>query len=465
MSYFLWIEDFENSAKVTANDVFGSIFDDSYFAEDKRKLKNELKQHGIFIELSFQNGLSFVRNHLNKIDYIILDIDLIAYSKTDEINNDVLQLLKTFQDYQEIADGTENEALLKKECDNLKEIAGFYLYTELVVELGFPKKHILFCSNHGENTKRIQEAFKFAKIDLPKIREKSNPEVQNWVKERYENPYSRLRRGIIEGCKYVKNKYANISINDLPFNKTINKPDKKFTFDDIIDYINVLESFLPLQKPTDENKLYKLFIRTLTHEWEAAEPKQLSNKRDEFYAFASIMKITRNWIAHNSTAIFNHLNEQDVAYLFICNMRAIFNLGHKVKNYEEILFPLFSYTGVDFDMNKIPFVENYIKLFNELSKNKEHNHVDEILNTLQNDKQKIQEKGNAFFITGLYQLFWFLTASEENTGNNTAQEHSTNLNQVIISRDYSFKTFDYAKTEFLKSFSQHIYSRSFPVAN
>jgi hypothetical protein len=178
------------------------------------------------------------------------------------------------------------------------------------------------------------------------------------------------------------------------------------------------------------------------------------------------MKITRNWIAHNSTAIFNNLNEQDVAYLFICNMRVIFNLGHKIKDYETILFQLLNYNAQNISVQlqeNIPLVQNYIKYFNELSINKSHNHVDEILNTLQNDKQKIQEKGNAFFITGLYQLFWFLTASEENTGNNTAQEHSTNLNQVVISRNYSFKTFDYEKTEFLKSFSQHIYSRSFLI--
>ena len=56
MSYFLWVEDFENSPKVTASDVFGSVFDDSLFFENKQALKNSLKNQGVFIELSFQDG-------------------------------------------------------------------------------------------------------------------------------------------------------------------------------------------------------------------------------------------------------------------------------------------------------------------------------------------------------------------------------------------------------------------------
>jgi hypothetical protein len=357
----------------------------------------------------------------------------------------------------------EKRQSLKEKCKEfkIKEIAGYYLYTELIVEQGFPKKHILFCSNHGDTTKEVRDAFKFAKICLPEIYKKSDSYVQTWVKERYENPYSRLRRGIIEGCQYVK----TLINNDLPFNKVINKVDKKFSFEDIVDYVNVLEKFLPIQEPTDKSTLYKLFIRTLTHEWEAADPKQLSNKRDEMYAFASIMKMTRNWIAHNSTAIFNDLTEQDIAYLFICNMRAIFNLGHKVKGYEKILFPLLNdntqETSLNIEQDKVILAKNYIKYFNELSNNKNYNHVDEILNSLQNDKQKILEKGNDFFIKGLYQLFWFLTSTEENTSNNTAQEHSDDLSQVVISRNYSFNAFNYAETEFLSKFSSHIYRRSF----
>ena len=209
MSYFLWIEDFEksaeNSVENTASCVLNSIICQP-FESNERELKRQLKGQGIFLELTFEDGLSFIRDksNLHQIDYIILDIDLKSHDGSSEISSDVLKLLCKFQKHiLEEEDESRKEELLAKACDNLKEIAGFYLYTDLVVELGFPKTHILFCSNHGKETISIRNAFEQAKISLPKIHTKSDSKVQEWVKSCYDNPYSRLRRGIIEGCKYL----------------------------------------------------------------------------------------------------------------------------------------------------------------------------------------------------------------------------------------------------------------------
>ena len=51
MSYFLWIEDFENSAKVTATEVLGGITaNEQVFSDNKQQLKRDLKAQGIYIE-------------------------------------------------------------------------------------------------------------------------------------------------------------------------------------------------------------------------------------------------------------------------------------------------------------------------------------------------------------------------------------------------------------------------------
>jgi hypothetical protein len=452
MSYFLWIEDFENSTKATASDVLGSTFDESHFAEDKRALKRNLKSQGVFIELSFQDGLGFIRQQLNKIDYVILDIDLRAYS--DEINADVLKLLTDFQGYQKLQDETEDEALLTKQCNRLKEIAGFYLYTELIVELGFPKQHILFCSNHGENTLTIQDAFKAAKIALPQIYQKSDSLVKDWVKTRYENPYSRLRRGIIEACHSLKNLINDE--NKLLFNGFIDETEKKISLEDSHNYLDILANFLPLREPVDKSTLYKLFIRTLTHEWEATEPKKIRG-------LAWIMKSTRNWITHNST-LFNELDETMVAYLFMMNMRIMFSFDETVQSYENILLSLLSkeaLSAIDLKVktnNKvIPLSKTYLDLKNLVlderqDKNKKVQdgfYFNELANNIQQSNSAFRND-KPLFSKLLYQMFWLTTSNPFiSTGNRR------NLLEI------KFWDFNYVEKPYIFELARHIYSRSF----
>lgn len=463
MSYFLWIEDFENSAKATASNLFGGIVGEQNFSDNTRQLKKYLKEHGVFIELSFQDGLGFVRNNLNKIDYIILDIDLPACTKGDEINDDVLQLLEKFHDYKKLNNESGDERFLGEKCEELKKLAGYYIYAELVIELGFPKEHILFCSNHGENLKSIQEAFRTAKITLPTIYKKSDYEAHAWVVKNYSNPYSRLRRGIIEGCKYLR----TLTEDKISFNSFVKEPEKHYSLNELHDYLIVLEKFLPLtvQSNSDEAALYKLFIRILAHEWEAAEPKALEapdtqHKQQELFAFSWTMKIARNWSAHSK--VFENLKPQDVAYLFIINMRAMFDLGDKLLPYEENLLKLFKNTiskdefiekiGNKHDDRKIPFIENYADLLDKSGNTYRAINFHDILNELQRSKK---ETNHDFLIKGIYQIFWFLT-SIGRVYIPSDKEKIKNFRALY----YQFKYFDYRK-EYIFEIGRHIYSSSF----
>ncbi len=484
MSYFLWIEDFEGYPKVVASNVFGGILNENHFSDDLRRLKQNLKEQGIFIETSIQDSINFIREKLHTIDYIILDIDFPAYSKGDEINHVVLKLLTNFQDYQKSEDENEDTILLQRQCDRLKEIAGFYIYTELIVELGFPKQHILFCSNHGENTTTIQNAFKSAKIQLPTIYKKADKEVNEWVKERYENPYSRLRRGIIEGCQYLR----KLPEDQLRFKKFIKESEKQPGIDDIRDYLDVLANFLPLREPEKPEKtasLYKLFIRTLAHEWEAADPDQPNKsklddqeakefarelKNNGIYAFSWIMKMTRNWLAHSK--VFEQLSAEDVAYLFIVNMRAMFDLGDQLLAYESHLLSLFSVSITADDMKywagsyhgnrKIPLIKNYAALLHKSGKRWEAVNYHDALNQFQKNKSEKSPEDMAFLITGLYQTFWFLT-SNGFVSLPTDEDKNLDTKKLVGYKvlNYQFGFFDYKKSDFLLEFSRHIYSRSF----
>jgi len=459
MSYFLWVEDFENSVETTANNVLGSIIE-TPFDKDKRKLRKNLKNQGVFLELNFQDGFSFVKNNLNRIDYIILDIDLISHSGgIEDISNDVLILLEEFQGYKREQNESEDGESFKEACNKLKEIAGFYLYTQLVVELGFPKTHILFCSNHGENTKTIQKAFEDAKISLPPIYEKSNIGVQAWVKSCYKNPYSRLRRGIIEGCQYLR----NLADDKLRFNNFIKESNKHITREDLYDYLDVLANFLPLKEPQDKSALYKLFVRTLAHEWESVEPnKALDKNKRELFAFVWIMKMTRNWLAHSR--IFESINEQDVSYLFIVNMRSMFVLSDNLLEHEKYLLKLFnslSVTEIEKEIGnkqpftrKLPLERSYANLLNK-TQTKQAMSFHNALNELQ---KYGYDNDNDYLIQGLYQIFWFLTSrGYVNVYDTKSRDSTTKLN-------YQFSYFDYYKNEkdnYLLELARHIYKRSF----
>jgi len=467
MSHFLWIEDFENSVETTASDVLSSIIEEP-FDNDARKLKRKLKNQGVFLELTFQDGLGFIndKDRLNQIDYIILDIDLKSHEGSiEDISPDVLKLLYEFQDYTRAEYESKNEDLFKKVCTNLKEIAGFYLYTQLVLELGFPKTHILFCSNHGENTKKIQDAFKTAKISLPQIHQKSDPKVQLWVKERYDEPYSRLRRGIIEACKYLK----SLTDEKLRFNNFIQEQDKErdkqITLEDLHNYLDVLENFLPLREPADKATFYKLFIRTLSHEWESTNYKEFQslNKQGskELFAFAWIMKMTRNWLAHSR--IFENISEQDVAYLFIVNMRVMFTLEVNLLKYEKHLLQLFQLIISEQELKvkisdkvqdrKIPLEASYIALLNKIQNKRQAINFHDALNNLQKFSSL---EDSEYLIQGLYQTFWFLTSS--------GYVYEAKLSNSKTRLNYQFGYFDYYKDNkdnYLFELARHIYKRSF----
>ncbi|OAH96213.1 hypothetical protein [Methylomonas methanica] len=447
MSYFLWVEDFENDAFVTAEQVFGGVLNKSSFDEKPVALKQQLRNQGVFLELDLQAGLDFITKELSiKIDYAILDIDLKAHD--GEINSDFLKLLADFENYQPHEDEAEDDELRKQACLKLKSIAGFYLYTKLVDEIGFPKQHILFCSNHGDKTEGIKEAFNAAKIALPEIYGKSDPYVQTWIRSCYNNPYSRLRRGIIEACTFLKDK-------KLRFNQ-YGADDKKPVDLDIENYLEILKLFLPLREPADIQSMYKLFVRTLAHEWdEAVKPRKLDKTA---LAFSWIMKMTRNWSAH--TRVFDRLKAKDVAFLFIVNMRAMFDLGGDSTPYEKHLLSLFDQTlsvdefrkifGTSHKDRKIPLTQKYALLIDKYGKNYEASNFHDLLNEF----QKKQSGNEDFLMQGLYQVFWFLTSN----GFVYIDTHKIQDQKYL---NYNFAYFNYAADEYSLEFGRHIYNTSF----
>ncbi|CAK0756972.1 hypothetical protein CCP3SC1AL1_2320005 [Gammaproteobacteria bacterium] len=268
MAQFLWIEDFENNAAATAKTVFGGLLPYMDFNEDKEYLKDQLEKKGVFVELSFLEGLKFIYDdeRLSRIDYILLDIDLdVDGGQLDEDN--ILENFTKFYDYDDTVD-KKNPNIRANVLGNLKKEAGYHLYHELIL-IGFPHQNIIFCSNHGEKQKQILESFKKGRVKIPEIYTKDK-NVSKWVIEKNRDQYTKLRRGIYEGCYEISENIKgenNLLINGFT------KHEKRFSTDDMQNYLYIIKSFLPLRVlSSDKNKgKLNLFVKILVYEWEAAD--------------------------------------------------------------------------------------------------------------------------------------------------------------------------------------------------
>jgi hypothetical protein len=202
------------------------------------------------------------------------------------------------------------------------------------------------------------------------------------------------------------------------------------------------------------------------------QPKQLNkqNKQNGIYAFTWIMKMSRNWLAHGK--VFEKLAPQDVAYLFIVNMRAMFELSDQLLPYEKNLLSLFSGTinadelkevvGSFHGNRKIPLIQNYAALLHISGKHWEAVNYHDALNQFQKNKTEKSAEDITFLITGLYQSFWFLTSNGFISLPRDADKNlDTKKLKTYNAINYQFGFFDYSKPNFLLEFSRQIYNRSF----
>jgi len=466
MSQFLWVEDFGDvDVDATATSVFGGILANQSIPDNEFGLRKLLANQGVLLKLDFVEALEFIRNpeQLLRIDYIILDIWLpvdTTKNTTAETGEYLQTLLQRYH------------ADTQTACKELEKMAGYQLYVELIMEIGFPKEHILFCSNHAEELSSIGKAFGEAKLKLPDILTKQKEEdiatVQTWVRERRENPYYVLRRGILNGCQYVQallKEQPEAAIQFDEFVKTDNNsPPRTISVPEMLDYLESLQNILPLRHPDHPQRLYKLFVRSLAFEWDVAQPYLVGRNQDgQLQAFGWIMKNVRNWAVHKN--LFENLTEKEVAFLFLIDMRAMFQLEiTETKFFEKALLSLFdSPLSQDEMLSIIKYKNlNLAKSYSSL-KWKGRDDKDDVvtfvgmLNNLVNRDKISQDE----ISHSLFQMFWHgLSRARVNNVTTSTERHGKIENAGIW---YTFQIHDYGSAHpnsFLFQLARHIYSES-----
>jgi hypothetical protein len=471
MSRFLWVEDFEemNPASIasTTGTLFKGIINSSNELPIKKKpLQLCLEKSNIIIVYSFLEAILKIRNKktLRAVDFIILDIDLPVIPGELEDKENVLN---EFYEWYYNSQDRRSEEMEKKVQGKLKKNAGYHIYLELIHKLGFPGDRILICSNHGEELKTWNEDFNNAKIKPPELYTKEDKEgnVNKWIRKNYINSYSVLRRGILECCQDTKQKIRDGNI-DIVFQNLVKE---RITVEEMIDFLETIEIFLPLKEPIPKEKrrLFKLLVRTISQDWDKVEYyliRQQYHEEKGKKAFAFITKMVRNWASH--TDRFSELNERQVAFFIMAAMRSMFGYEEIPERHELLLFRLFEKQVIDtqelrkkFKSGSHPLARSYVDL-KKIAKKEyvQREQFREMLDALQrSNKIENEEIGRLCF-----QMFWHTLFpividdidSSDSTGRGVEIHYSFSMPKNYFEKKLN-------KNSFFFQFAQCIYLDSF----
>ncbi|MFW5450819.1 MAG: hypothetical protein ACKE9I_04390 [Methylophagaceae bacterium] len=338
MSAILWIEDSDEDLPRLTHNLFSIAFNgENLEFQSLRKTKSFLYTRQVFILRTFLDAYDVIlrTNGLNDYDYVVLDIDLQVYD--DDFSEDsitkLLELLSRWYGYNH-TDFHEEDFI--ECCNALRPIAGYQLFICLVILKNFPIERVLFFSAHGDVLENLKGAFETAKIAIPKVyskKEEDIPEVAKWIDEKYNNPYSMLRRNVINAISDIKRLIDVSDKSNIRFSQMHGSL--------ITDYLETLPKVLPFSVNDfeDQDGVIGNFTRMLSQYWESVSYSDITGQVDKnevcIKYFSQILKEIRNWTSHDDRARMN-VNAQLASILFIINMRAMFIFPtKKTQEYEK----------------------------------------------------------------------------------------------------------------------------------
>jgi len=330
----LWIEDFGanlNARQITAINLFKNLIPDRVFDEHWDRDAPDLFRDPNYLSQFFQvhslvHNVTLLRHYgeFAELEHVVTDYDAIAIDIN--LSRNVPKDVPVPAGY---ADG-----------DAFHKQAGIYIFNQLV-RSGFPDSQICFLTGEkGSTFSEFEEHCRKAFIPRPTAFNKDDAgyaEFRAWLDTHRQSNYTTLRRGVIEGCKFLKQLIADetrIQFGEFLDAGTISKSS-------IDDYLSLLSICLPVKQPSDMHLALSLRLqaRAIAHVWEnKARPGNIGH--DQLRGRSTVMKLARNWMAHSDA--LNAIEPADVAFLFLVNMRAMFRMEPPANRFERILLSVLS---------------------------------------------------------------------------------------------------------------------------
>jgi CheY-like chemotaxis protein len=436
------LENSEHTVKVSELAKQFKITNQAFLQESGMNLFLNLLEHGFPKEqIIFLTANADI--NLSRVDELRE-----AYSqRSDNVFNEVLENITN-----ELSEETV------KKCSELieaEDIVGLFKY----LEDHFNSSNI---GNNPNTYNRFCEAYQRCRIEPPiAIIKNDSKYLHSWLEHHERNDYLVLRRGIVDGCDFLKahieKDEANIQIREFIKLHQDKKPTIEMPTTDIVNYLDALIQILPCRQPSDElalNIKYRLFLRTLVHEWEENIDPNKMYKYKDIHSFAWLSKMTRNWTSHAN--LLEPLNPQILAFLFMANMRAMFKLPKEIKSYEKTLLYCIS-TSPEINSE----LDNHIK--------NSENDIDGILTCLKIPEYKEDKNGQQKFDNngkGILKDFGVKINDiyRQNTGNPDAEAHDFKrflLQYFWVNQKSDLRNLTATSDDSLPTLARHIYNRSF----
>ena len=356
----LWIEDFGD--KLTRSELVEELFSDLFkeislaneFDGDNRDTAGQLARlfaehtlHEIYVCKSYVEWTDVDAQHRGDFDIALIDINLGSYTTPNHKR----------------PPGMESPEFDKK--------AGFCIYHQLI-KRGFPDNNIAFFTAQGLSLKEFSQYCGDIFLERPaNCFEKYRPHferIRQWLAEKEDQQSLILRRGIIDGSRFMREKIGALEPSDLNarlfFYKTIPgvaDDNAEALRRDSIDYLTRLERRFLSHQNDDEADLYKIFINELSAKWEESKwsyvrrkvtPRFGSWQEEQFHRTAHFqMKMLRNWSSHR--LLSREVGAKEIAYFFVLAMRLLVQRDlNDIARFERILARLFD--GVsDLELNRL----------------------------------------------------------------------------------------------------------------
>lgn len=380
----LWVEDFDT------ND--SGVYDsESYFRDQIQKMfgnkyseQVELQEKVYCLdedydgnEIVSDNLLQFIDDNIMNIDCVVLDINLKngipkgirAFNKMKLLFEKSGVVLPSSQSGSEYSDN---------EMKKMAEEAGFYVFLYLVLK-GFPYNRIIINTAYENKVKDKQDKFIEAGIKFPEFISKNGDVEYRCAKKIDEmqlfsghNIFYCIKNIVFSAIQEYTEILKSGSDTLKSFNNNMQKEINKEKLYDLFDEIKrIFCQNVPLNHENICEKVYRSVLKIISEPFES--PWESKNSEDELFTYQRIMKILRNWCAHNKFSPKTALpNESEFLILFVLSMRSYFGVKSKIFDFEKIAFGIIGYSSVNMSKedkyrNTYLFISKAYKNINSLS--------------------------------------------------------------------------------------------------